>query len=194
MTSRTWRIIYSILLHGLSEACILDVKQNQRISLKALLQFLILHFVLIMIFLRQGLYSLDLIWRSDLSQTHTNPPASVSEVLRLKVSTTVIGIIRKFQGVNKINVFIIASLWGWRNGLVVESTSLSSRKSRFNSQHTYSGSQLLLTTAAGGLIPSFEFKKQEAQYNIQTYMQSKYIETFLQKLFIQLCLENFILI
>lgn len=47
-------------------------------------------------FLRQGLYSLDLIWRSDLSQTHTNPPASVSEVLRLKVSTTVIGIIRKF--------------------------------------------------------------------------------------------------
>lgn len=50
-------------------------------------------------FLRQGLYSpacLDLIWRSDLSQTHTNPPASVSEEQRLKVSTTMIEIIRKF--------------------------------------------------------------------------------------------------
>lgn len=68
-------------------------------KLKALSQFLILHFVLSMIFLRQGLYSPAcpaIIWRSSWPQTHKYPPASVSGVLGLKVSTTMIWIIMKF--------------------------------------------------------------------------------------------------
>jgi hypothetical protein len=33
-------------------------------------------------------------------------------------------------------------VWGWKDGSVVKSTGLSSRESRFDSQHPYDSSQL----------------------------------------------------